>query len=158
MRERADPAHAGVLAGRLVGALTAAVAVGATLLPGVRRPIVATAAPALAVPGVESGLPVAVVSWGTVALAAITRYVTGYVVGSLVGVVFDWLDRPPLPVLVAVVFAVGVADGALAAFGTRTPVVGAAYLVAWLCYVPAFVYLFDDDGDAHATPRRLGDS
>jgi hypothetical protein len=168
MVERVDPARTGVQAGRVVGVLTAALAVAS--LAGDRETYYETLAPLVAallesagVGGVGAGAPLAVFFWANVVLAAAARYAVCYVVGSLVGVAYDWLDRPSLWALAGLVAAVGVADGALAVLDTRSVVVGAGYVAAWLCYVPAFAWLSDDEagrnGGASRGPgraRRLG--
>ncbi len=157
MVERSDPARTGVNAGRIVGLLTATLAVVSLLQSQASFYEIATAL--LDAFGIESSLSVSALFWGNVAIAASARYVVGYVVGSLVGVVYDWLDRPSLPVLVGMVLVVGVVDGFLAGIDTRSVGIGSAYVVAWLCYVPAFVWLSDDDAnDVRSGPRRLGDS
>lgn len=168
MVERVDPAQTGVRAGRVVGVLTAVLAV--VSLADAREtyydafaPLAAALLEYVGVGAVEASTPLAALFWSNAALAALARYALCYVVGSLVGVVYDWLDRPPLWVLVCIVLAVGLGDGALAVLDTRSVVVGAGYLAAWLCYVPAFAWLFDDeagrDGGAGSGPgraRRLG--
>lgn len=156
MVERNDPARAGVKAGRVVGVLTAALAVvslleaqgsfyeGMTILLGLF--------------GID-WLPVSVLFWWKALLTMIVRYIIGYVVGGLLGVLYDWLDHPPLPVLIGSVLLIGVVDGSLAAVDTRSLLIGGAYLLAWLCYAPAFLWLYDPDAvDGRSRPRRLGDS
>lgn len=154
MVERNDPARTGVKAGRVVGLLTAAVTVAHLVrAPDPFREALTTLSALL---GVESTLAVSVAFWGSILLAASARYALCYVVGSLVGVVYDWLDRPPLSVLTGIVFVVGAVDGFLAAITTLSVAVGVAHLLAWLCYVPVFSRLFDADaGDARTGPRRL---
>lgn len=156
MVERTDPARTGVKAGRVVGLLTAVIAVISLLQ--VQGSYYENLTTVFTLLGIEARFSVAALFWGNVLLTASARYVLGYIVGSLVGVLYDWLDRPSLPVLIGVVLAVGVVDGALAAIDTRSVGIGCAYIVAWLCYVPVFVWLFDDDaGDARDGPQRLGD-
>lgn len=168
MVERVDPARTGVRAGRVVGVLTAALAVAS--LAGVRETYYAALAPLVAallegagVGGVGPGTPLAVLFWSNVVLAAAARYALCYVVGSLVGVVYDWLDRPSLWVLAGLVAPVALVDGALAVLDTRSVAFGTGYVAAWLCYVPAFGWLFEGadgrDGGAGRGPgraRRLG--
>jgi len=156
MVERSDPGRAGVKAGRVVGLLTAVLSVASLL--SVQDSFYEGVTLLLGSFGVEPGTWVAVVFWGNALFAASARYAIGYVVGSLVGVLYDWLDRPSLPVLVAVVFVVGVADGVLAFLDTLSVPIAGAYVLAWLCYVPAFVRLFDDEGERRPGPRRLGKS
>ncbi|MDH5018714.1 hypothetical protein [Halobacterium rubrum] len=167
MVERVDPARTGVRAGRVVGVLTAALAVAS--LAAARETYYEALAPLVAAllesagVGVGAGAGLAVLFWSNVALAAAARYAVCYVAGSLVGVAYDWLDRPSLWALAGLVAAVGAVDGALAVLDTRRVVVGAGYVAAWLCYVPAFAWLSDDEegrnGGASRGPgraRRLG--
>ena len=155
--ERNDPGRAGVKAGRIVGLLTAALAVVSLLR--VQGSYYEGMTTMLGLFGIEAGLSVSALFWGNVVLAVIARYGIGYVVGSLVGILYDWLDHPSVPVLVGVILVVGVVDGVLAGIDTRSVVIGSAYVLAWLCYVPAFVWLFDEDaGDARSGPQRLGES
>lgn len=156
MVERNDPGRAGVKAGRVVGLLTAAVAV-TSLLAG-RSSFYEAVALLLAAFGVEAGLPASALVWANAAFAGVARYTVCYVVGSLVGVLYDWLDRPSLRVLVGIVVVVGGVDGLLGALDTRSVAVGVAYFLAWLCYVPAFARLFDPDAEERSGPLRLGES
>lgn len=155
MVDRYDPARTGVKAGRVVGVLTAGIAV--VSLVRIQDSFYEVLAALLGVVGIESGLSVTVLFWGNVVLAAGGRFALGYVVGSLVGVVYDWLDEPPLAVLVVLVLAVGLVDGSLAALDTQSGPIGAAYLFAWLCFVPAFVWLLGDADEYPSGPRRLGE-
>ena len=156
MVERTDPARTGVVAGRIVGLLTAGLAVVSLLQA--RGQYQEGMATLFELAGVDLGISVTAVFWGNVVLAAVARYSVCYVVGSLVGVVYDWLDDPSLPALAAVVLVVGLGDGVLAALDTRSAAFGAAYLLAWLCYVPAFVHLHDPDAsDDRSGPVRLGE-
>lgn len=150
MVQRVDPARTGVKAGRVVGLLTAIIVVVSLL--SVRESFVGRLASLVRLLGVDPGLSVSVYFWGYTVSAALGRYGLGYVVGSLIGVVYDWLDRPPVWVLVGMVLAIGLVDGVVAAFDTRSTVIGAAYVGAWLCYVPVFVWLFDDE-QAGSTSR-----
>jgi hypothetical protein len=156
MVERVDPARAGVRAGRLVGLLTAALAVVGLLTA--RSSFETAVTLGLALLGVDGSLPVEGLFWGVVLLAASTRYALGYVVGSLIGVVYDWLDRPSMAVLTGIALLVGVVDGVLAGLDARSVWLGVGHLLAWLCYVPAFRWLFDADAETRAAPRRLGES
>ncbi len=154
MSEPDDPGRAGVKAGRVVGLLTATLAV-LTVWQGWSAFSEGVAVGL----GLEPGLPATALFWGSAAVVAVTRYTFCYVVGSLVGILYEWLDRPPLPVLVGVVLVVGVTDGVLAGIDTQRVFVGIAYLVAWLWYVPVFVWVFDPDaGDNRSGPRRPGES
>jgi len=155
MVERVDAGRTGVRAGRLVGLLTAALAV--VTLYTTRGSFYEGFGTVLAAAGVESSLSVRALFWGNVVGAAIARYSACYVVGSLIGVLYEWLDRPPATVLVAVALVVGAGDALLAYLDTFDEVVAVAYLLAWLCYVPAFLYLFDDEAETSTGPRRLGE-
>jgi hypothetical protein len=155
MVERVDPARTGVRAGRLVGLLTAALAV-ATLYTS-RGSFYEGFGRVLAAAGVESSLSVRALFWANAAGAAVARYSLCYVVGSLLGVVYDWLDRPPVGVLVALAAVVGAGDALLAYLDSFDERIAVAYLLAWLCYVPAFCYLFED-GEPRSGPVRLGES
>lgn len=157
MVEQNDPARAGVKAGRVVGVLTAAIAV--VSLAEVRGSFYEEMTTLLALFGIDVGLSVSALFWWNVVLAALARYTIGYVVGSLIGVLYDWLDHPNLAVVIGVVFLIGIVDGILAVIDTRSVLIGGAYLLAWLCYAPAFLWLYDPDaGDDRSRPRRLGDS
>lgn len=154
MVERNDPGRAGVKAGRLVGLLTAILAVASLFRS--RESFYEGWTVLFELLGLDPGHLVVAIFAGNVVVAAAARYAIGYVVGSLVGVCYDWLDRPPLPVLVGIVLVVGVVDGFLAAADTQSPAIGAAYVVAWLCYVPAFRRLYDPDAGRTGTePLRL---
>jgi hypothetical protein len=154
MVERSDPGRAGVRAGRIVGVLTAALVV--VTLTRRQESFYQFGTAAIEALGVEF-VPVAAVFWLNAGLAAVSRYGFTYVVGSLVGVLYDALGRPHVAVLVPIVLVVGLVDGAFGALDARSLAVGGAYVLAWLCYVPAFAWLFDDDGtDFELTPTRLG--
>lgn len=156
MVERDDPTRAGVKAGRVVGVLTAAIAV--VSLAKVRGSFYEEMTTLLGLFGID-WLPVSALFWWNVVLAALARYTIGYVVGSLIGVLYDWLDHPNLAVVIGVVFLIGIVDGILAVIDTRSVLIGGAYLLAWLCYAPAFLWLYDPDaGDDRSRPRRLGES
>lgn len=154
MPERTDPAHAGVRAGRVVGLLTALLVV-VTLLQ-VQDSAYRIFTALVDTVGGGSDLSVTALFWGNVAFSAVGRYSFTYVVGSLIGVVYDWLNDPPIPVLVGMVLVVGVVDGAFGALDARTPVLGVAYVLAWLCYVPVFVQQYDFDAEKQTGPKRLG--
>lgn len=156
MVERTDPARTGVKAGRVVGLLTAVLAV--VSLVRIQNSFYEGITTMLSLFGINAGVSVSVLFWGNVVFAASARYSIGYVVGSLIGVLYDWLDRPSLPVLIAIVLVVGVVDGLLSGIDTRSVVIGSTYVLAWLCYVPVFAWLFDDVDDGRSSPRRLGNS
>lgn len=156
MVKRTDPGRTGVKAGRVVGLLTATLAVISLLR--VQGSYYENLATVFTLLGIEAQFSVAVLFWGNALLTASARYVLGYVVGSLIGVLYDWLDRPSLLILIGIILVVGLVDGLLAAIDTRSVGIGCAYVIAWLCYIPVFVWLFDDDaGNAHESPLRLRD-
>jgi hypothetical protein len=153
MVDRPDPARAGVRAGRVVGLLTAGLVVVTVAFR--QESLYAVASVWLDLFGVESGRLATVLLWGNALLAAASRFAISYTVGSLVGVVYDWLDRPPLPVLAVLVVLVGIVDGVLSGIDARSVAIGGAYVLAWCCYLPAFVWLHAGD-DTPDGPRRLG--
>ena len=157
MVERFDPGRTGVRAGRVVGVLTALLAVASLVQSrGSYQQAVETIA---ALFGVDLGLSVTALFWANVVLAAIARYTLCYVVGSLVGVAYDWLDDDSLVPVAAMVAVVAIVDGALAGLDTLSPLYATAYFLAWLPYLPVFAWLWDPDaGDDRSGPRRLGES
>jgi hypothetical protein len=154
MVERSDPGRAGVVAGRLVGVLTGAIA--AVSLIRDQSAFYASLGEVLELVG-AGGLPVSVLFWANVGFAFVARYGVTYAVGSLVGVLYDWLDRPPWPAVAIVVLLIGFFDAGLAFLDTFSVVIAGAYVLAWLCFVPAFAWLVDDDAEARSGPRRLGE-
>ncbi|MFC3960196.1 hypothetical protein [Halovivax cerinus] len=157
--DRVDPARTGVVAGRVVGLLTGALAVVSLLsmretFVGQLRVIVDLLGIGPTLFGVEAGAVLTIYFWLVTAGAVLARYALAYVLGSLIGVVYDWLDEPPAPVLVAGVLVVGLVDGAIQAIDTGNAVIGAAYVLAWLAYVPTFYWVHDPDAetehDGHA--------
>ena len=153
MVERTDAGSVGVVAGRVVGALTVVLTVVVLLThqEGFYRAV------RLLLAGLESDLdvPVWVLFWGNVALVAAGRYAFCYVLGSLIGIGYEWLGRPGIGVLVVVVTLIGAVDGLYGGFGARSVFVGVGYLLAWLAYVPVFVWLIDEDGPVDSGPVRL---
>ncbi|MCU4719366.1 hypothetical protein [Halapricum hydrolyticum] len=152
MVERSEPGSVGVVAGRVVGVLTVALTVVAllthqeTFYRSVR----------LVLAGLESdvGLPVELLFWGDVLLVAAGRYAFSYVLGSLLGVLYDGLDRPGIVFLLIVVVLIGTVDGVYAALSARNAVVGLGFLLAWLSYVPVFAWLLEDE-QTDRGPTRL---
>jgi hypothetical protein len=155
MVERTKPGSAGVVAGRAVGLLTVllTVAILLTRQEGFYQAVRWILA------GLDSDfdLPVWVLFWGNVLLVAAGRYAFCYILGSLIGIGYDWLDRPGIAFLTIAVLLIGFVDGAYAALSARSVLIGAAFLVAWLCYVPVFVWVFEE-GEERSGPRRLGAS
>jgi len=150
---RQDPARAGTRAGRAVGLLTAGVVVVSLLdsREHLAWPLEAAAGFAgLGLPG-PLGLSLGLSIVG----AALGRYALCYVVGSLLGVVYDQLGRPSLAVVAVLALLVGVADAALTAGSVVT---GLAILLAWLCFVPLFARAVDDGATYHDGPVRVNRS
>jgi hypothetical protein len=154
MVERNDPGRAGVTAGRLVGVLTGAIA--AVSLIRDQSVFYQSLEQVIDLLGL-GGLPVSVLFWANVGLAFGTRYGITYVVGSLVGVLYDWLDRPPWPAVALMATCIGLFDAGLAFLDTFSPLIAGGYVLAWLCFVPAFAWLVDDDAETRSGPRRLGE-
>jgi hypothetical protein len=150
MVEQHDPAHAGVKAGRVVGVLTAILVV--VSLFSVQETFVGRLESVIQLSGIDPGPSITVYFYLYAGSAALGRYVLGYIVGSLIGVVYDWLEDPSVVVLVVISLLIGLVDGAVAAFDTRSTLIGLAYVLAWLCYVPAFVWLFED-GESQGRQR-----
>lgn len=142
MVEQHDPAHAGVKAGRVVGLLTALLLV--VSLFRVQESFVGRLVSLIELTGIDPGPSVTVYFYLYVGGAVLGRYALCYVVGSLIGVVYDWLDDPSVAVLAGLALLVGLVDGAVAAGDTRSLLIGLGYVLAWLCYVPAFLFLFED--------------
>ncbi|MFW6449201.1 MAG: hypothetical protein ACOC0X_06630 [Halobacteriota archaeon] len=148
-----DPARTGVRAGRVVGLLTATLAV-ATVAFGWSGAYDALRW-LLEILGIDALAPVRVLLWLHLGLVAITRYVTAYVLGSLIGVVYDWLDEPSLGHLFVMVAPLAVLDGVVSGLDSASPVVGVAFGLAWFAFVPAFVRLHEPGGDHRARTRRI---
>ncbi|ERH11386.1 MAG: hypothetical protein J07HB67_00393 [halophilic archaeon J07HB67] len=149
MVERRDPARTGVVAGRVVGVVTGLVSVAVVVL-GDRGPY-AIAARTLETAGVGEALTVVLVL--DAVAAAVVRYGVCYVVGSLLGVVYDWLDRYPRVVLCGMASSVGVVD---AAVSVRSPALATVCLFAWVGFVPLFLWLAPDAETDREGPLRLG--
>jgi hypothetical protein len=154
MVERSDPGRAGVVAGRLVGIITGAIAAASLIRD--QSVFYGSLGGMLELVGV-GGLPVSVLFWANVGFAVLARYGVTYVVGSLVGVLYDWLGRPPWPAVAVIVLWIGLFDAGLAVLDTFSLVTAGGYVLAWLCFVPAFAWFVDDDADTQAGPRRLGE-
>jgi hypothetical protein len=154
MVERADPGRAGVVAGRLVGAITGVIA-AASLIRG-QSAFYASLGEVFELLG-AGGLPVSVLFWANVGLAVLARYSIVYAVGSLVGILYDWLDRPAWPAVVVIVLWIGLFDAGLAFLDTFSTLIAGGYVLAWLCFVPAFAWFVDDDAETRSGPRRLGE-
>lgn len=148
MVERRDPARTGVVVGRAVGIVTGVATVAVVFL-GDGRSYAATAQ-LLGTAGVgEAATAVAAVD---ALVTAGVRYGVCYVVGSLLGVVYGWADRHAAVVLGGVALAVGVVD---AAVSVRSPALAGVCLLAWVGFVPSFLWLAPTATDRDG-PRRLG--
>lgn len=153
MVERSDPGRAGVVAGRLVGVITGGIA--AVSLVRDQSVFYQSLGQVFELVGI-GGLPVSVLFWANVGFAFLARYGVTYAVGSLVGVLYDWLDRPPWPAVAVIVLWIGLFDAGLAFLDTFNPLTAGGYVLAWLCFVPAFAWFVDDDAETRSGPRRLG--
>lgn len=154
MVERADPARTGVRAGQVVGLLTAILAAASLLRP--EASLYRTTRTVLAVLGVDSAGLVTAVVVGNVLTAVVARYTVCYAVGSLIGVVYDWLDEYSTLALVGLAVTVGLVDATLAVLDTRSVVLAVGYLLVWLAYIPVFGWLAPDTWDTDDGPTRLG--
>jgi hypothetical protein len=153
MTERADPSRAGFRAGRLVGVVTAVLVVVSLLR--VQESFVGRLESIARFTGFGLDGPISVYFYLYVAGAALGRYALSYVLGALIGVVYDWLDRPSVVVLAGLTLLVGVADGVVAVVDTRDTLVGVAYVLAWLLYIPLFLRYVDDEASYTDGPVRV---
>jgi hypothetical protein len=155
MSTQSDPARAGVKAGRVVGLLTAILVVVSLLR--VEESFVGRLVTLVELFGIDPRGSVQLYFIIYVIGAAAGRYALCYIVGSLIGVVYDWLEQPSVAVLAAMVLAVGLVDGIGAAIDTRSPLIGAGYVLAWCCYLPAFTRLGGDEPSEESKPKRFHD-
>ncbi|CCQ33592.1 hypothetical protein HLRTI_002550 [Halorhabdus tiamatea SARL4B] len=152
MVNRTDPGSVGVVAGRLVGALTVVLTAAVMVTHGEEFYRMVR----LLLAGLESDfVPVRIVFWINVAFVAAGRYAFCYVLGSLIGVGYDWLDRPGIAFLAVGVVLIGTVDGIYGGMGAGNVLVGAGYLLAWLAYVPVFAWLLEGDKPTADGPVRL---
>lgn len=153
---RADPARAGTKAGRVVGVVTAAIVVVSLL--SVQESFIDRLEATIRLVGADPRGSIALYFYLAVSGAAVARYALCYVVGSLIGVIYDWLDRPSMAVVAVIVLMVGVVDGSVTGLdlGGATTVV--VYVLAWLCYVPVFRWAVEDDATYHEGPVRFDES
>jgi tetrahydromethanopterin S-methyltransferase subunit F len=157
MDERADPGRTGVKAGRVVGVLTAALLVVSLLR--VQGDFVGRIESLVALLPFDPGPSVSVYFYLYLVSAAVARYGLCYVVGSLIGVVYDWLDRPSVAVVAGFALAAGLVDGVAAGIDTRSTGIAVGYVLSWLVFVPAFLYFAGgEDGGYHDEPRRFDES
>lgn len=154
MSEPGDPARTGVVAGRVVGVLTAIIVVLSLL--SVQNAFVGRIETVVELVGIDPRGSVSAYFWLYVAGAAIGRYGLCYVVGSLIGVAYDALDEPPVFVVVLGVLTIGLVDGSVAYVDTRTLVIAAGYVLSWLCFVPAFYHYLGATESQWGETRRLG--
>jgi hypothetical protein len=156
MVDRADPAKPGFKSGRLVGVLTAALVVLSLLR--VQEGFVGRLESVVRLVGIEPRGTVSVYFYLYIASAAVGRYVLSYTIGALIGVAYDWLDRPSVAVLAGMALLVGLADGIVAAVDTRSILIGVAYVVVWLLYVPLFLRYVDEETSHADSPVRFNDA
>lgn len=155
MRERVDPARTGFKAGRVVGLLTA-ILVAVSLLR-VQDSFVGRLESVVQLVGIDPGPSISAYFYLYLGGAVLGRYVLCYIVGSLIGVAYDWFDNPSILVLSGMVLAVGLVDGFVAAFDTRSTLTGLGYVLAWLSFVPVFYWLRDDVELTRRGPRHVED-
>lgn len=169
MVTRRDPAQTGVYAGRVVGLATGGLAMLAVLdrrgsyvrLVELLVGTPSTPAGPLAVLRATLGLDpttVATVWLWTTALAVVAaRYGICYVVGSLVGVVYDRLDDASLGVVALLVVPVAALDATQVALDTGNRWLAVGHVLAWAAFVPVFGWLERRaTGDDRDGPVRLG--
>lgn len=154
MADPADPALAGTKAGRVVGVLTALLLVGSLL--AVQDRFVGRIETIIQLTGIDPRGTVSLYFWLYLLGAAVARYVFCYLVGSLIGVLYDWLDEPRLWHIVAAVLAVGIVDASVARLDTGSTLVAGGYLLAWLTFVPVYFYTLEQDDSEWGKTRRIG--
>ena len=142
MSDPDDPARTGVYAGRVVGVLTAILAVASLL--SVRGAFVGRLRTVVDLVGIDPR-------------GSIAAYFWLYVVGSLIGVLYDAFENPSVLVVAGAALTVGVVDGAVAYVDTRSILIATAYVLAWLCFVPAFYHFLGTTESEWGETRRLGD-
>ena len=155
MSDPGDPARTGVYAGRVVGMLTAILAVASLL--SVRGAFVGRLRTVVDLVGIDPRGSISAYFWLYVAGVAVGRYGLCYVVGSLIGVLYDALGDPPASALAGIVLTVGLVDGVIAYVDTQSTLVAAGYVLAWLCFVPAFYHFLGASESEWGETRRLGD-
>lgn len=146
MVERRDPARTGVVVGRAVGVVTGLATVAVVFFG--REP---AAARLLGVVGVRE-VAGAVTAVDALVTAGV-RYGVCYVVGSLLGVVYGWADRHATAVLAGSALAVGVVD---AAVSFQSPALALVCLLAWVGFVPTFLWAVPASDANRDGPLRLG--
>ena len=154
MSDPADPARTGVVAGRVVGVLTASIVVLSLL--NVQNESVGQIRTAVELVGIDIGGSVTTYFWLYVVVAAIGRYALCYIVGSLIGVAYDALEEPSVSVVALGILAIGLVDGFAAYVYTSNTILAGAYSLAWLCYVPAFYHYLGVTESQWGETRRLG--
>ena len=155
MSDPDDPARTGVYAGRVVGVLTAIIAVASLL--SVRGAFVGRLRTVVDLVGIDPRGSISAYFWLYVAGVAVGRYGLCYVVGSLIGVLYDAFENPSVLVVAGAALTVGVVDGAVAYVDTRSILIATAYVLAWLCFVPAFYHFLGTTESEWGETRRLGD-
>lgn len=148
-----DPGQTGVIAGRVVGLLTALLVVGSLL----SAPDESVSWVETVVHGVSVNLPgsATLYFYAYIVLAAIGQYVFSYVTGSLVGVLYSWLERKPIVIVTVVILFIGFINGFALRFDAQTTPIGIAYILAWCCFIPVFYYYIETTESQWGKTRRL---
>ncbi|MEZ3117548.1 hypothetical protein RYH80_16655 [Halobaculum sp. MBLA0147] len=170
MVTRRDPARTGVYAGRVVGLATGGLAVLAVLdrrgsyvrLVELLLGTPSTPAGPLAALRASLGLdPTTVVTvwlWTTALAVVAARYGICYVVGSLVGVVYDRLDGGSVRVVALLVAPIAALDATQVALDTGSRWLAVGHVLVWAAFVPVFGWLERrTTGEDRDGPVRLGD-
>ncbi|WP_256391282.1 CPBP family intramembrane glutamic endopeptidase [Natronoarchaeum rubrum] len=142
-----DPAGAGVVAGSAVGVATGAFVL-VTLVLG-RAEVIADFRTAM--PAGRTDLSPEIVFWITAIVGPAFRLAIGTIVGSLVGVVYDWLDSPGALVLFGIVAIVGALDTVTTNVPASQSATVAVVLGSWIIYVPLFLYIHGRNDSRTAT-------
>lgn len=148
-----DPGQTGVIAGRVVGLLTALLVVGSLLFaPDESVSWVDTVVRTFSV-----NLPGSATLYfhAYIILAAVGQYVFSYVTGSLVGVLYSWLERKSIVIITAVILFIGFINGFALRFDAQITTVGIAYILAWCCFIPVFYYYLETTESQWGETRRL---
>lgn len=146
--ERDDPAGPGALAGAVAGTLTGGYATA--VLVSFQEETTAALEAELAAVGADPG-SVTLLFWVSVMTALAFVVGLGLVVGSLLGVAYDWLGRPGVPVLAGFCLAVGLVAGFAMALPVPRTASAAVVAACWVSYVPVFTRLYEPE-----EPRPAG--
>lgn len=150
--ERDDPAGVGAVVGTLVGAATGLFATGALVYA--REEFVSEMTAELASVGVDTGLSTSMLFWVSVSTVLLFRVGVGLVVGSLLGVLYGWLDDPGPVALAGLCLLVGVLDGLTTSLPVPNALTVGVVLGSWLVFVPGFVRLYDPDSSPTGPTRN----